>query len=168
MRCWCDATNNKLHFTQEHISPPEYHWYWNHNTFFSKMYPLWIDSIFMRYACWNLWNKFILNTKLVDISMDDSVCEINWSKQKKALLKYLCVLLLIGCLTSIYPFIIYIYWFWEEIYCSLEVFHTNRTLDPSRVACFLHLHLTRSEMRMMVVDYNSNSKCNPIITKNYY
>ena len=104
-----------------------------------------------------------LNTKLVDISMDDSVCEIDSSKQNKALLNCLCVLLLIGCLASVYPFIIYIDWFWEEIYCSLEVFHTNRTLNSSRVACFLHLYLTRSETRMIVMDYGLNLRCNPII-----
>ena len=136
------------------------------------MYPLWIKWASPFYAInWRgyVWRMHDVtskvnswNTKLVDISMDDSVCEIDSSKQNKALLNYLCVLLLIGCLTSVYPFIIYIDWFWEEIYCSLEVFHTNRTLDPSRVACFLHLYLTRSETRMMVMDYDSNSKCNPI------
>ena len=103
-----------------------------------------------------------LNTKLVDISMDDSVCEIDSSKQNKALLNCLCVVLLIGCLASVYPFIIYIDWFWEEIYCSLEVFHTNRTLNSSRVACLLHLYLTRSETRIMVMDYSLNLKCNLI------
>ena len=104
-----------------------------------------------------------LNTKLADISMDDSVCEIDSSKQNKALLNYLCVLLLIGCLASVYPFIIYIDWFWEKIYCSLEVFHTNRTLNSPRVACFLHLYLTRSETRIMVMDNGLNLDYNLII-----
>ena len=109
----------------------------------------------IRIYIWRLHDETLeissLNTKLVDISMDDSVCEIDSSKQNKALLNCLCVLLLIGCLTSVYPFIIYIDWFWEEIYCSLEVFHANRTLNSSRVACFLHLYLTRSETRIIVM-----------------
>ena len=130
-------------------------------------YPLWIHwvSIFLcdkSGYLWRLQDETLeinsLNTKLVDISMDDSVCEIDSSKQNKALLNCLCVVLLIGCLASVYPFIIYIDWFWEEIYCSLEVFHTNRTLNSSRVACFLHLYLTRSETRIMVMDYSLNLK----------
>ena len=126
-------------------------------------------SIFMRCMIykWRLHDETLeissLNTKYVDISMDDSVCEIDSSKQNKALLNYLCVLLLIGCLASVYPFIIYIDWFWEEIYCSLEVFHTNRTLNSSCVACFLHLYLTRSETRIIVMDYSLNLRCNLII-----
>ena len=125
-------------------------------------------SIFMRCMIykWRLHDETLeissLNTKYVDISMDDSVCEIDSSKQNKALLNYLCVLLLIGCLASVYPFIIYIDWFWEEIYCSLEVFHTNRTLNSSCVACFLHLYLTRSETRIIVMDYSLNLRCNLI------
>jgi len=47
----------------------------------------------------------------------------------------------IGSFTSVYPFVIHIYWLRQEIDRRLKILHTYCTLNFSRVLCFIHFHL---------------------------